>query len=129
MKQPIRSLCGKEASQETFERQFEDLYFVNACNGGMRLMHKTILYLEDRYKFEYEWIQALTEIHAEKEIPVWFYWGAQDTVSPMRIPRAVLKKTNGNEANQLQTNEEVGHFLMLEGPQPWLQWVTARTES
>ena len=52
-------------------------------------MYKLILYLEDRFKLEYEWIDALREV----DVPVMFLWGDADTVSPPRIPKMVIDKT------------------------------------
>jgi len=50
--------------------------------GGTRVQHDIITYLDERSANETEWLQALSR----SDIPTTVIWGEQDTVAPVAVP-------------------------------------------
>jgi pimeloyl-ACP methyl ester carboxylesterase len=81
-----------------------------------------IRYLECRARHEARWMDA----PARLRVPVHLVWGDADAVSPLAIPRGVMRHASrASRRSKLSTLRGVGHFLMLEQPEAFLDTVLA----
>jgi pimeloyl-ACP methyl ester carboxylesterase len=62
--------------------------------GGTRVQHEIIEYLNERHDHENDWLQALSH----SDIPTTIIWGEQDTVSPVAVPDDVWANTLADRA-------------------------------
>lgn len=88
-------------------------------NGGRRLFHVIIRYLNDRKRFQnHRWLPPLQHT----QIPLHICWGDQDLVAPISVPQ-YLKQAVMPQAT-LSFIKGVGHFCQLEDPDAWLGQVS-----
>ena len=90
---------------------------LNKFKGGGQLLHRTISYLPDRFRFEDRWMRALHLLDAQTSLHPRILWGDADAVAPVGIPNSlheVALKTHPPEFLR-----GAGHFLMLEQPEEW----------
>ncbi len=97
------------------KQDIEDMQALMRLKGGDRLVHKTMLYLHDRARFEPRWLKALKD---SKDLPVMVFWGDSDAVAPKEIAISLADYIKP-EAFTGRTMKGAGHFLMLEQPQKW----------
>ena len=76
-------------------------------NQGNLILHKTIKYLNDRYKFQNtRWLPDLRKAHGF--IPMQILWGYKDDVAPAMVAKYL--KMGFITAAMLSFIEEAGHF-------------------
>jgi len=107
-----REIWGRAASEESREKDIDNLNKMNAYKGGIHILHKTIFYLNDRDNFEYSWHDAFRVL----DIPSMVIWGDDDAVAPAIIGSSISEIIKDSKYEHKQN---VGHFLMLEDPQFW----------
>jgi pimeloyl-ACP methyl ester carboxylesterase len=82
-----------------------------ARNGGNRIGHRLIRYIEDRRANERRWVGALETT----DLPLRFVWGMRDPVSGAHV-MARLRERFGGRA-ELIALEDAGHYPQLEVPE------------
>jgi len=86
---------------------------IASYKGGNFITHKTIRYLQDRYDFEYKWLDGIKKV----DFPCTIVWGDSDAVAPIEIAREIKRIAPNCVLKELKG---VGHFLMLEAPKLWI---------
>lgn len=71
---------------QTFEEDHFNLDFLVDCNKGGENFHLLIMYIRDRYKNEYSWVQTIKELNKMSKFPIRLVWGDSDAVSNIIIP-------------------------------------------
>ncbi len=64
------------------EEEFAAYTSVFDYQGGTRVQHEIIQYLNERAANETDWLEALSQ----SDIPTTMIWGEQDTVAPLAVP-------------------------------------------
>ena len=80
-----------------------------AHNGGARIYHLLIQYLDERKRFEYAWLDAL----AAHPAPLLVLWGQRDPVSVPRIAEAIVERRPDAKYVPLP---DLGHYPQWEDP-------------
>jgi pimeloyl-ACP methyl ester carboxylesterase len=122
-RQQLREIWGPRDPPERRDAAIDDLVLFNTVRDGHRQLYRSINYLRDRFDFNYRWLDALSAL----DLPCMLLWGTHDAVAPLTIAEFIV----GHVAPQcsLHTLGDVGHFLMLEAPQQWLQHVVEFAEA
>ena len=79
-----------------------------AANGGDRIGHRLIAYIDDRLRHRDRWVDALE--HAE--VPLQFAWGMRDPVSGAHVMSRLKTRLDGRA--ELRALEDAGHYPQLE---------------
>lgn len=90
-------------------RDADQLWSAVTWNGGNRLYHKLIRYMDDRKRFAQRWEQALETT----DVPLAFIWGLQDPISGAHLFSHLRERV---PAARFVALEDVGHYPHLEVP-------------
>jgi pimeloyl-ACP methyl ester carboxylesterase len=124
LRSPIGPLFSRLSSERFFRQQFgaifspehpltdqeaEDQWALICARGGRTLNHKTIRYMEERFRHAERWHGALRNWPK----PLSFVWGMLDPVATEDVLSAVLELRPHAPVTRL---EDVGHYPQLEDP-------------
>ena len=124
LRSPIGPLFSRLSSERFFRRQFgsvfspghpltdeeaEDQWALICAGGGRTLQHKTIRYMEERFRHAERWHGALREWHKSAALA----WGMLDPVATERVLDAVLELRPHAAVTRL---EDLGHYPQIEDP-------------
>lgn len=100
-----------------------DGLWINMCRqGGRRMNHVLLRYLNDRRRFEAtRWLPALTR--ADAKLPIHLCWGQADAVACVAMAHHLKQHVCTGATVTLMPG--VGHFCQLSDPETWLQAVLA----
>jgi pimeloyl-ACP methyl ester carboxylesterase len=108
--QQLRSASGGDLA----ERDIELMWAALRHNGGQRVQHRIIGYIDERLRFEgTRWVPAI----AATKVPIHLCWGEKDRVAPPAIARHL--KANVCPTARLTVLPTAGHFLQQEDPGAW----------
>jgi pimeloyl-ACP methyl ester carboxylesterase len=79
-------------------------------DGGARILHRLIRYMEDRRRHEERWVRALEDT----EVPVAFIWGMLDPISGAHVAERIAERLPDAPLRALP---EVGHWPPIEVPE------------
>ena len=79
-------------------------------NGGHRLGHRLIAYIDDRRRHERRWVEALEQTQA----PLRFVWGMLDAISGAHVMEHLHRQFDGRAV--LIELPDVGHYPQIEAP-------------
>jgi pimeloyl-ACP methyl ester carboxylesterase len=91
------------------EEEAEDQWALIAAGGGRTLNHKTIRYMEERFRHAERWHGALRDWQK----PLSLAWGMLDPVATERVLDAVVELRPAAAVNRL---EDLGHYPQIEDP-------------
>jgi pimeloyl-ACP methyl ester carboxylesterase len=121
---PIGPLFSRLSSERFFRQQFgsifspghpltkeeaEDQWALVCAGGGRTLNHKTIAYMEERFKHAVRWHGALRDWQK----PLSLAWGMLDPVATEKVLDAVIELRPGAPVTRF---EELGHYPQIEDP-------------
>jgi pimeloyl-ACP methyl ester carboxylesterase len=121
---PIGSLFSRLSSERFFRQQFasifspahpltdqetEDQWALICASGGRTLSHKTIRYMEERFRHADRWHGALRDWHK----PLGLAWGMLDPVANENVLNAVLEL---RPQAPVMRFEDLGHYPQIEDP-------------
>jgi pimeloyl-ACP methyl ester carboxylesterase len=124
LRSPVGPLFSRLSSERVFRQQFgslfsaahpltdeeaEDQWALICAGGGRTLNHKTIRYMEERYRWADRWHGALREWPK----PLALAWGMRDPVATEKVLDAVLAL---RPAAPLTRLEDLGHYPQIEDP-------------
>jgi pimeloyl-ACP methyl ester carboxylesterase len=96
------------------ERDIALMYAAVRHNGGERVQHLLVRYIDERLRFQdTRWLPAL----GATSVPVHLCWGALDRVAPVAIARHLKERIC--PAARLTVLPKAGHFCQQEDPQGW----------
>jgi pimeloyl-ACP methyl ester carboxylesterase len=112
--QQVRSASGGTLP----EREIALMWAAMQRDGGARVQHRLIRYLDERDRFQdTRWLPAL----AATTLPVHVCWGEADRVAPVAVARHL--KDRVCPAATLTILPGAGHFCQQEAPEAWNQAV------
>lgn len=121
----VGPLFSRLSSERFFRQQFgsifsdahplsseeaEDQWALLCAGGGRTLNHKTIRYMEERFRHADRWYGALRDWPG----PVSLAWGMLDPVATERVLEAVLEL---RPAAPVTRFEDLGHYPQIEDPE------------
>jgi pimeloyl-ACP methyl ester carboxylesterase len=124
LRSPIGPLFSRLSSERFFRQQFgsifspghpltdeeaEDQWSLICAGGGRTLNHKTIAYMEERFKHAERWHGAIRDWPG----PVSLTWGMLDPVATEKVLNAVLELRPGAPVTRF---EDLGHYPQIEDP-------------
>ena len=124
LRSPIGPLLSRLSTERFFRQQFgslfsaghpltddeaEDQWALICANGGRTLTHKTINYMEERFRHAGRWHGALRDWQK----PLSLAWGMRDPVATENVLNAVLDL---RPAAELTRFEDLGHYPQIEEP-------------
>ena len=124
LRSAVGPLFSRLSSERFFRQQFgsifspghpltdeeaEDQWALICAGGGRTLAHKTIRYMEERFRHADRWHGALSEWPK----PVSLAWGMLDPVATERVLDAVLELRPSAE---LARFDDLGHYPQIEAP-------------
>jgi pimeloyl-ACP methyl ester carboxylesterase len=124
LRSPVGPLFSRLSSERVFRQQFGSLFSAThpltdeeaeeqwaliCAGGGRTLNHKTIRYMEERYRWADRWHGALREWPK----PLALAWGMRDPVATEKVLDAVLAL---RPAAPLTRLEDLGHYPQIEDP-------------
>ncbi|HEX3294174.1 MAG TPA: alpha/beta hydrolase [Solirubrobacterales bacterium] len=92
------------------EEEAEDQWALICADGGRTLAHKTIRYMEERFRHAERWHGALTNWPKSLSLG----WGMLDPVATQNVLDAVLEL---RPAAKVTRFEDLGHYPQIEDPQ------------
>ena len=116
--------CSRLSSERFFRQQFgsifspghplseeeaEDQWSLICAGGGRTLAHRTIRYMEERFRHAERWHGALRDW----EKPIHLAWGMLDPVATARVLDAVLELRPGAPPTRF---DDLGHYPQIEDP-------------
>jgi pimeloyl-ACP methyl ester carboxylesterase len=122
---PLGPLLSRLSSERFFRQQFgsifspghpltdeeaKDQWALICSDGGRTLNHKTIRYMEDRFRHAERWHGAIRDFSK----PVSIAWGMRDPVATERVLDAVLEL---RPSAPLTRFEDLGHYPQIEDPE------------
>jgi len=108
--QQVRSASGGALP----DREIELMWAAVQHNGGRRVQHRIIRYLDERDRFQNSrWLPAL----AASTAPVHLCWGEADRVAPVAVARHLRERVCPTA--RLTLLPGVGHFCQQEDPAAW----------
>jgi pimeloyl-ACP methyl ester carboxylesterase len=125
LRSAVGPLFSRLSSERFFRQQFgsifspehpltdeeaEDQWALICANGGRTLNHKTIRYMEERFRHAERWHGALRDWHK----PLALAWGMLDPVATENVLDAVLEL---RPAAQVTRFEDLGHYPQIEDPE------------
>jgi pimeloyl-ACP methyl ester carboxylesterase len=124
LRSAVGPLFSRLSSERFFRQQFgsvfseahpltdeeaEDQWALICAGGGRSLAHKTIAYMEERYKHAERWHGAIRDWPK----PVFLAWGMLDPVATENVLNAVLEL---RPAAPLTRFEDLAHYPQIEDP-------------
>ena len=124
LRSPLGPVLSRLGSERFFRQQFgslfspghpltdeeaEDQWALICAGGGRTLNHKTIRYMEERFRHADRWHGALRDWPK----PLSLAWGMLDPVATERVLHAVLEL---RPAAALSRFEDLGHYPQIEDP-------------
>ena len=124
LRSAVGPLFSRLSSERFFRQQFgsifspehpltaeeaEDQWALICANGGRTLNHKTIRYMEERFRHAERWHAALREWPR----PVSLAWGMLDPVATENVLDAVLELWRTASVSRF---EDLGHYPQIEDP-------------
>jgi pimeloyl-ACP methyl ester carboxylesterase len=124
LRSPLGPLMSRLSSERFFRQQFgsifspghpltddeaEDQWALIRAGGGRTLNHKTISYMEERFRYADRWHGAIRDWPK----PVSLAWGMLDPVATEKVLDAVLAL---RPSAPLTRFEDLGHYPQLEDP-------------
>jgi pimeloyl-ACP methyl ester carboxylesterase len=124
LRSPIGPLFSRLSSERFFRQQFgsifspghpltedaaEDQWSLICAGGGRTLNHRTIRYMEERFRHAERWHGALRDWEGRLQIA----WGMLDPVATEQVLDAVLKLRPGAPVTRF---EDLGHYPQIEDP-------------
>jgi pimeloyl-ACP methyl ester carboxylesterase len=121
---PLGPILSRLSSERFFRQQFgsifspdhpltdeeaEDQWALLCAGGGRTLNHKTIRYMDERFRHAERWHGAIREFPK----PLSIAWGMVDPVATERVLDAVLEL---RPAAPLTRFEDLGHYPQIEDP-------------
>jgi pimeloyl-ACP methyl ester carboxylesterase len=91
------------------EEEAEDQWALIVAGGGRTLNHKTIRYMEERFRHAERWHGALRDWQK----PLSLAWGMLDPVATERVLDAVVELRQAAAVKRL---EDLGHYPQIEDP-------------
>jgi pimeloyl-ACP methyl ester carboxylesterase len=125
LRSPLGPLFSRLSSERFFRQQFgsifspghplsgeeaDDQWALICAGGGRTLNHKTIRYMEERFRHAERWHGALSNWPK----PLSLAWGMLDPVATERVLDAVLEL---HPAAMLARFEDLGHYPQIEDPE------------
>jgi pimeloyl-ACP methyl ester carboxylesterase len=124
LRSPLGPLMSRLSSQRFFRQQFgsifspghplteqeaEDQWTLICAGGGRTLNHKTIRYMEERFRYAERWHGALRDWQK----PLALAWGMLDPVATPAVLDAVLDLRPSAPVTRF---EDLGHYPQIEDP-------------
>jgi pimeloyl-ACP methyl ester carboxylesterase len=124
LRSPLGPLMSRLSSQRFFRQQFgsifspghplteqeaEDQWALICAGGGRTLNHKTIRYMEERFRYAERWHGALRDWQK----PLALAWGMLDPVATPAVLDAVLELRPSAPVTRF---EDLGHYPQIEDP-------------
>jgi pimeloyl-ACP methyl ester carboxylesterase len=124
LRSAVGPLFSRLSSERFFRQQFgsifsqghpltdeeaKDQWALVCAGGGRTIAHKTIRYMEERYRHAERWHGALTDWPK----PLSLAWGMLDPVATERVLDAVLEL---RPAAALTRYDDLGHYPQIEDP-------------
>jgi pimeloyl-ACP methyl ester carboxylesterase len=124
LRSPVGPLVSRLSGERFFRRQFgqifsprhpltdeeaEDQWALICAGRGRTLNHKTIRYMEERFRHAGRWHGALGEWPKRLSLA----WGMRDPVATPKVLDAVLELRPGT---RLRRFEDLGHYPQIEDP-------------
>ena len=91
------------------DEEADDQWALVCAEGGRTLNHKTISYMEERFRHAERWHGALRDWPK----PISFAWGMLDPVATGRVLDAVLELRTGATVTRF---DDLGHYPQIEDP-------------
>jgi pimeloyl-ACP methyl ester carboxylesterase len=125
LRSPIGPLFSRLSSERFFRQQFgsifspghplseeeaEDQWALITAGGGRTLNHKTIAYMDERFKHAERWHGAIRDWPG----PVSLAWGMVDPVATEQVLDAVLELRPRAPVTRF---EDLGHYPQIEDPE------------
>ena len=125
LRSAVGGLFSRLSSERFFRQQFgsifspenpltdeeaEDQWELICADGGRTLNHKTIQYMEERFKHADRWHEAISEW----EKPLSVAWGMLDPVATEQVLDAVLQLRPSAPVTRF---EDLGHYPQIEDPE------------
>ncbi|HET9120786.1 MAG TPA: alpha/beta hydrolase [Solirubrobacterales bacterium] len=125
LRSAVGPLFSRLSSERFFRQQFgsifspdhplsdeeaEDQWALICTGGGRTLAHKTIRYMEERFRHAERWHGALTNWPK----PLGLAWGMLDPVATENVLDAVIELRPAAEVTRF---EDLGHYPQIEDPQ------------
>jgi pimeloyl-ACP methyl ester carboxylesterase len=125
LRSPLGPVLSRLSSERFFRQQFgsifspghpltdeeaEDQWSLICAGGGRTLNHKTIRYMEERYRHAARWHGALRDWPK----PLSLAWGMRDPVATENVLDAVLDL---RPSAPLERLEDLGHYPQIEDPE------------
>jgi pimeloyl-ACP methyl ester carboxylesterase len=124
LRSPVGPLFSRLSSERFFRQQFasifssghplsdeeaEDQWALICAGGGRTLNHKTIAYMDERFRHAERWHGALRDWPK----PLSLAWGMLDPVATVNVLDAVLDLRPGAPVTRF---EDLGHYPQIEDP-------------
>jgi pimeloyl-ACP methyl ester carboxylesterase len=124
LRSPLGPLFSRLSSERFFRQQFgsifspghplsdeeaEDQWSLICAGGGRTLNHRTIRYMEERFKHAERWHGALRDWPK----PLHLAWGMQDPVATEQVLDGVLELRPSAPLTRLK---DLGHYPQIEDP-------------
>jgi pimeloyl-ACP methyl ester carboxylesterase len=124
LRSPLGPLFSRLSSERFFRQQFgsifspghplsdeeaEDQWALVCAGGGRTLNHKTIRYMEERFRHADRWHGALRDWQK----PLYLAWGMLDPVATEQVLDAVLELRPSAPVTRFQ---DLGHYPQIEDP-------------
>jgi pimeloyl-ACP methyl ester carboxylesterase len=126
---PIGPLVSRLTNQRSFNRSFSEIFGPTTqprpdelaqfwslieCNGGRRVLHKLIRYMQERTQFKERWVGVLRCA----PVPMRFINGPEDPVSGRHMAEAYRRLVPNPDVVYL---DGIGHYPQVEAPTKTLQ--------
>jgi len=92
------------------DEEAEDQWALICAGGGRTIAHKTIRYMEERFRHAERWHGALTNWQR----PLGAAWGMLDPVATENVLNAVIELRPAADVTRF---EDLGHYPQIEDPQ------------
>jgi pimeloyl-ACP methyl ester carboxylesterase len=124
LRSAVGGLFSRLSSERFFRQQFgsifsaghpltgeeaEDQWELVCVNGGRTINHKTIAYMDERFKHAERWHGAIRDW----EKPLSLAWGMLDPVATEQVLEAVIALRPGARVTRF---EDLGHYPQIEDP-------------
>ncbi|WP_109508997.1 alpha/beta fold hydrolase [Nocardioides speluncae] len=104
----MHEILGRPVSDETLHQ----MWLAASGNGGKRIQHALLRYINDRVEHSARWVKAL-ESYAG---PTLFVWGPADPVSGAHVLPRIRERMPSAELVVLDEEPATGHYPQLENP-------------